>query len=551
VTIGSAFGHTRSAAVSPVIGSAFSNTRSAAVSPVVGSASYQTRGEPLRPGVKAKQLAASIFGPNALGRGLFGADVFDLATSNNSFETGAIATTKLVDTLFKADGTVPMAADLALGTNKITGLSDGTAATDAATKGQLDSAVSGISWKDPVNVRELVGSSTVAGINGLSPTLGDAYIATDAGTPTAGTSDALVIGSLTEYDGTSWKEIVAGVGGFPPDGTRAMASIQTTLNGTIGLTDGVDDGKLLQWGGASLTPTETTSLDGDSSLINGDGSVFEHLAYTYNGVVPTGSWVQFYGASTSSAGAGLTVVGVAYDVGDINRGIQANADDLEIDASEIAATSGGLKAGVNSWQLTVEPADFAGTGLEDDGADNLRLALQGNGIAGGAGVALSIQPDTTGGAGSGTVASTDTAQVDVSSNGVGIDVTRLDGDHLDITFTPSVYTPNASPPEASDVDDLAAHLKGIDDAIGAAGGTPRQESVTAQNITGTDTPLTDTLNNTPLSAVTVELYLNGALQEQGAGADYTISGTTVTWLASSGTAVNMLASDLLIATYES
>lgn len=44
----------------------------------------------------------------------------------------------------------------------------------------------------------------------------------------------------------------------------------------------------------------------------------------------------------------------------------------------------------------------------------------------------------------------------------------INGDHLDITFTPANYTPDATPAEADDVDDLAAHLKGIDDALGIA-----------------------------------------------------------------------------------
>lgn len=47
---------------------------------------------------------------------------------------------------------------------------------------------------------------------------------------------------------------------------------------------------------------------------------------------------------------------------------------------------------------------------------------------------------------------------------------EIDGDHLGITFTPSNYTPSTAPAEAANVDDLAAHLAGIDDAIGSAGG---------------------------------------------------------------------------------
>ncbi len=78
-----------------------------------------------------------------------------------------------------------------------------------------------------------------------------------------------------------------------------------------------------------------------------------------------------------------------------------------------------------------------------------------------------------------------------------------------------------------------------------------QESVTTQVITGSDTALTDTLNSTPFSGPSVSLYLNGVHQQQGATFDYTISGSTITWLASSGTAVDMDTSDTLIAVYPS
>jgi hypothetical protein len=74
-------------------------------------------------------------------------------------------------------------------------------------------------------------------------------------------------------------------------------------------------------------------------------------------------------------------------------------------AALIANTSAGLAAqngqiGVNSGNglkidsnaLVVEPANFAGAGLEDDGSDNLRIstAAAGDGLAGGGGSALSV-----------------------------------------------------------------------------------------------------------------------------------------------------------------
>lgn len=92
-------------------------------------------------------------------------------------------------------------------------------------------------------------------------------------------------------------------------------------------------------------------------------------------------------------------------------------------------------------------------------------------------------------------------------------------------------------------------LDGI--ATGATATTPQQESVTTQAITGTDTALSDTLNNTPYSNASVSLFLNGVQQQQGAGKDYTISGSTITWLANSGTAVDMETTDTLEAYYMS
>jgi len=45
--------------------------------------------------------------------------------------------------------------------------------------------------------------------------------------------------------------------------------------------------------------------------------------------------------------------------------------------------------------MAVDVSDFAGTGLEDDGSDDLRLATQGTGISGGNGSTLSITPAQT------------------------------------------------------------------------------------------------------------------------------------------------------------
>lgn len=60
---------------------------------------------------------------------------------------------------------------------------------------------------------------------------------------------------------------------------------------------------------------------------------------------------------------------------------------------------------------------------------------------------------------------------------------EFDGDAMDIDFTPDNYAPDTSPDEASDVDDLAAHLEGIDDALAVA---VREHGCTLSNDTDAD-----------------------------------------------------------------
>ena len=85
-------------------------------------------------------------------------------------------------------------------------------------------------------------------------------------------------------------------------------------------------------------------------------------------------------------------------------------------------------------------------------------------------------------------------------------------------------------------------------AIGGGGPLPsRKDNLATQVITGVDAPLAATLSVAP-AANSLKLFLNG--NEQTEGLDYSLAGTTITWLAGSGTAVDMDTQDRLIAYYE-
>ena len=100
------------------------------------------------------------------------------------------------------------------------------------------------------------------------------------------------------------------------------------------------------------------------------------------------------GLAGTDGGAGSTYT-MAVDVSDFaGTGIEDDgSENLRIAA---AAAGDGLQGGAGS-ALAVDVSDFAGTGLEGDGSENLRIAAAaaGAGLTGGAGSALAVNPGTS------------------------------------------------------------------------------------------------------------------------------------------------------------
>jgi len=225
-----------------------------------------------------------------------------------------------------------LTADLAMGTNGISGLeTTPSGANYAASKAYVDSLITGLGWKSPVDVFRLVGNATPTALNALGANAGAAYVVITApGTLTRG-SLSVAIGDLVEDDGTNWVMIQANSGGFVPVGIRAILSGTDTLLAPY--TDATDNDKIVEFSGSSNTGADTgDAVDKAAVLIQDPGHVgyYDNNGYVYEGTVPTGSWVQFTGAGTINAGAGLSKTGNTLDV-NMGDGITNASDYVAID----------------------------------------------------------------------------------------------------------------------------------------------------------------------------------------------------------------------------
>jgi hypothetical protein len=240
----------------------------------------------------------------------------------------------------------------------INNLSPGVAGTDAVNKNQLDTAITGISWVEPVDLFNLVGNLGEAALEGLSPTAGDAYVvsAVDGdGTLNPGGVGSLAVGDIVEFDGTDWVRIISGSGGFVPDGTRVI------LDGTDASTliapyaEGVQNDLIMEFDGTSVSGVSTgQTADGIAVLVQDPGHVsyFDNLGYVYEGTPPGGSWIQFTGAGQLTAGDGLYKDGQSIHAG-AGLGIDVNADDIQV---QLAASNAGLEFAPTSG-VRVNPSD--------------------------------------------------------------------------------------------------------------------------------------------------------------------------------------------------
>jgi hypothetical protein len=481
----------------------------------------------------------------------------------NDMLAGSIASSKLTDEALIAylnqAETISGAWDF---TTVPTLDADATTADQAVRLSQLQALVAGLVWLSPnAAAKDYVGNLAASAIEAITPPAGRTYVVTTA--DGAGDLSGAAVGDVVEYDGANWQIIITNAGGFVPDGTRLLVHDET-ITLVAPLTDGTDESKYVDFDGTSNTPaTLTAPVEGNVTSIGDSDSVNLGNAFQWNS--GTNVWFSFnagatdHGALTGLSDDDHTIYALlaGRSGGQTLIGGTDASDNLTLQSTS-NATRGSIVASDNfEWQgqtfqsaiNTLTDAANIATDCNDGNihtvtlTDNRTLDNPTN-LEIGTYVWLIVQ-DGTGSrtlafgaqfrfAGGGTPALSSTAGAIDVITGVydGTDLRcsimtqddlgvathagehinggsdQIDGDKLHIDFTPTNYTPTTAPAESDDVDDLTAHLAGLDAAVASINPVipaPYWHTVTAGEVTNGYL----TLSSTPSAAGKVTVHAEG------------------------------------------
>lgn len=361
------------------------------------------------------------------------------ASARSSLGLGDIAVYDAASFL-KTDGTSTVTADITLSGFKLTSVATPTDATDAANKAYVDALASGLLWKDPVNLVNLVDKAT-APVG--SPVDLDTYIISTGGN--TGAWSSFQVGDVVQwYDSDSAWHLV-----------KALAVGDRYGIGFVNETAGPNAfaGKLLQiatvtnaTAGSEAFTFEVPSV-GDSVFIGDPGAALFGRSYTYvaSTAAPTGqpthNWVQFSGPGATVAGTGLYYSGNTLHIG-LGAGItELPSDEVGIDLYDattgaiILTTNGADRAGAPGTNaklhLKAHTSQFDqdltnGLFLKAGGVTEfiLNASVAGAGLTGGNGAALAVA----------SAAGVGSTGGDTPANWAGVGVLTIDANSVGVTL---------------------------------------------------------------------------------------------------------------------
>jgi len=305
--------------------------------------------------------------------------------------------TALVDTVYVNVAGDTMTGDLNMGGNKVAAVGSPTVATDAATKGYVDSLAGGLSWQAPVTavVAAVPTSGMTVGNRYLNTTDGKIYTATSATAVNAGDTpaDGWALFDKTDesgyvFTGTAWVQFT-GTGQITAGDGLSKSGNVLSVNLGAGIaqlpTDevGIDivSGKAVQLTGTNTGDQLTFVLDGAGLEQSASGlkisaggvtnAMLLHPSFTINGDVGTdalvlGDTLQVKGDSVqgistlvteSPAGTSTFTLTIA-DASSSQKGVATFATaDFAVTAGNVVIKAGG----VDNAQLAFSTVGYTGT----------------------------------------------------------------------------------------------------------------------------------------------------------------------------------------------
>ncbi len=259
----------------------------------------------------------------------------------------------------------------------------------------INNTTSGISWQEPVQTLNLISDADQGAAPPAAPVRGDSYVANNWG---GGYTDD----HLYEWNGSAWSDL-----GLLTSGMRfiiSAVSVTSAAGSFVG-----QDNDFAEWDGA--TWTFVSPVDGFACLATNDNSLYENDGYTYSGA--SAGWVQFTGAGQINAGTALTKDGNTLNVG-LGAGVaELPGDEVGLDLS--ADTGLALTSLLTAGKLTLQND---GSTIDVNGSNQIYVPASGigevqitsaaiaEGLTGGSGTTLSVEPDSTSGAAVAPVSST-------------------------------------------------------------------------------------------------------------------------------------------------